>query len=85
MNRPVTDAPERSTYPMSFYLGRGFNFAKCRYVGSDATWVKDTWTCIAVRSRAGCAETGAEQFYFSPLYAWLGGLSEQPAFVLIGK
>jgi hypothetical protein len=46
MNRPVTDAPERSTYPMSFYLGRGFNFAKCRYVGSDATWVKDTWTCI---------------------------------------
>jgi hypothetical protein len=39
----------------------------------------------AVRSRAGCAETGAEQFYFSPLYAWLGGLSEQPAFVLIGK
>jgi hypothetical protein len=30
-------------------------------------------------------ETGAEQFYFSPLYAWLGGLSEQPAFVLIGK
>ena len=39
----------------------------------------------AVRSRAGCAETGAEQFYFSPLYAWLGGLSEQPAFVMIGK
>ena len=39
----------------------------------------------AVRSRAGCAETGTEQFYFSPLYACLGELSEQPAFVMIGK
>ena len=39
----------------------------------------------AVRSRAGCVETGTEQFYFSPLYACLGELSEQPAFVMIGK
>ena len=39
----------------------------------------------AATSRAGWAETVVEQFYFSPLYAWLGELSEQPAFVMIGK
>ena len=50
-----------------------------------AIWIGKCVAPYAVRSRAGCAETGAEQFYFSPLYAWLGELSERPAFVMIGK
>ena len=50
-----------------------------------AIWIGKCVAPYAVRSRAGCVETGAEQFYFSPLYACLGELSEQPAFVMIGK
>jgi len=50
-----------------------------------AVWIGKCVAPYAVRSRPGCVETGTEQFYFSPLYACLGELSEQPAFVMIGK
>ena len=46
-----------------------------------AIWIGKCVAPYAVRSRAGCAETGAESLFF----AWLGKLSEQPAFVMIGK
>jgi putative ABC transport system substrate-binding protein len=60
------------------------SFECMRYGSASDVWIAPP-PKHAVRSRAGCAETGAEQFYFSPLYAWLGELSEQPAFVMIGK
>ena len=46
-----------------------------------AIWIGKCVAPYAVRSRAGCAETGAESLFF----AWLGKLSERPAFVMIGK
>jgi hypothetical protein len=52
------------------------SFECMRYGSASDVWIAPP-PKHAVRSRAGCAET-VVQFYFSPLYAWLGGLSEQP-------